>query len=892
MSNPNYSFQDDAVKSIAATFKDNSKAKTLLVIPTGGGKTRTAVKAILKLFEEEFFSNPNERILWVAHRNELQTQAAEAFEVESDHKFAKQAIEQTIIKSNVEGQKLILDDNIKLVIIDEAHHAKAPTYLPLFRPSVGVLGLTATPSRHDGQPLDFEDESYSIGFPDLVDRGVVLKPKIIELDGIKSDITGFKKNDLVKLNTPERNKSIAQAILDNQQKLNKIIVYVGAQQHAVDLCSALKQSELSQYYESISYVLGGEENSRNQPRAQFFEQEKKYKRSIIINVKVLTEGYDDKRINAVVMAAPFKSKLTYMQCMGRAIRRNEEEPQKDAYVIELAAGSLPNIRYRIDNRWIYSEISDLLEPKIVDETYGKIKSLNGKLEALYKQYKVPEKSRRFANTDGTRVQVLFFKKASDSHECIFIDEENRRATQNWFNFLSTRIASGKLKGVNRTKAMDMVKKWWSNDLKELGKRENIYDAMVNSYPENNPNATWITLVSFRQNLETQEKPYMPDIIPQLKKISVDPFELLLDPNNPRYFSDDDDRVDDEEIGLTSVQRNTLSKMAQYHIRELQDSMLENGYVPTDAIFVTPHTHTGKYLVREGNRRVTAIQGLLTENQDPECSEDLKQSLTNIEVLEVQSNGSEQELEEHISYLLGVRHHGSLKKWSPFARAMNAFNHYLDVSGQTEETFQWDKSAGESVAKSLSVSLSEIETGFKVYRAMKQIDSLPEVKKVNGMQSRFFNLFKEVFGSKRKGLKSYLQQDGHTFLLNTPETTDRMERLCHFTRKDREGAPVKSPKEWIPYNRILEDQDEDARKENIRRVEEDKIKPSIVWADRQTELSRLDWSSWLKKSKLILEAVNAGQLLQEEGTEEYKQAIQALSEIDVITQNLKKTQSDA
>ena len=59
------------------------------------------------------------------------------------------------------------------------------------------------------------------------------------------------------------------------------------------------------------------------------------------------------------------------------------------------------------------------------------------------------------------------------------------------------------------------------------------------------------------------------------------------------------------------------------------SMRQNGYVPTDAIFVVKHEPSGKYLVKEGNRRVTVLQNLLEEDvkdKSYECSPELANRL--------------------------------------------------------------------------------------------------------------------------------------------------------------------------------------------------------------------------------------------------------------------------
>ena len=144
--------------------------------------------------------------------------------MEGGSKVAKDALSRTIFQSNVPaGQTVLQDDGRKLVVIDEAHHAAASTYLPLFRPRVAVLGLTATPSRHDGKPLEFDGESYSIGFPDMEERGVVLKPEIIEKSGARSEIAAFDESSMEKLNTEERNR-ILNTLLEDPQSYKKVFL--------------------------------------------------------------------------------------------------------------------------------------------------------------------------------------------------------------------------------------------------------------------------------------------------------------------------------------------------------------------------------------------------------------------------------------------------------------------------------------------------------------------------------------------------------------------------------------------------------------------------------------------------------------------------------------------
>jgi hypothetical protein len=87
----------------------------------------------------------------------------------------------------------------------------------------------------------------------------------------------------------------------------------------------------------------------------------------------------------------------------------------------------------------------------------------------------------------------------------------------------------------------------------------------------------------------------------------------------------------------------------------------------------------------------------------------------------------------------------------------------------------------------------------------------------------------------------------------------MEDLCHFSIPKREDAPIANPQEWRPLNEILKDKDEAKRETNLHRVEIDKELPSVVWAQRQEELKKLEWSIWLQKVHAVIKKVQLGQI---------------------------------
>jgi len=504
-------FQREAVSDICQDFAERANGRYLLVIPTGGGKTITAVKSINSLFDSGVLDKENDRVLWVAHRDYLIGQAEGSFD-----KFETWFPKLNSYKSQIDvcmiskaNEHLAANPNIKLVVIDEAHHAAANTYLPLFDSEhVGVLGLTATPTRHDGKPLEFERESYSIGFPDLVDRGVVLRPEVrtVNTNLTFSDIAAFTDADLDQLDDAKRNQKIIDAILKDHEEYDKVVIYVGTKKHAKNLTTAIKASKLDGRYESVAFILGGERNnSHGLSREQFLEKERAFKRSIIVNVDVLTEGYDDPAVNTIVMARPTRSKLVYMQAMGRAIRHNPDNDAKTAYVLEVV-DELPNIRYRIDNRWLYAEISDALEPAVEDREYADLDGLNDLLKGIYEEYGVtnPDEQVLVKVESRNRYSLLLFKVYTGSgsyrHIPILISKENRTKVSNFFNFLSARIPYLVQKQINSAETMKSVDTSGSPILHDKKNRTRILEAMKNSissepaFAEASP---WITFFSFR-----------------------------------------------------------------------------------------------------------------------------------------------------------------------------------------------------------------------------------------------------------------------------------------------------------------------------------------------------------------------------------------------------------
>lgn len=866
--NPYDAFQGDAVRNIVNDYSTEKNGRFLLCIPTGGGKTFTAVKSTSALIDAKIVTDQKSKVLWVAHREELLKQAKETTEKHASKHGLDSFTERFIFASNNTCKQILKERHkeIGFIVIDEAHHAAANTYQVMFEYSdIPILGLTATPSRHDNQPLPFARESFSIGIPELIDLGILIKPEIVTLPGGSYTFDSFDSGDLEALNCQPRNQKILTCLQENHDKFNKVVIFAATKQHGKDLLKLINASSIASHYEHVAYI-DGESNSDNLDRQDFIDNEKARGRSIIINVQILTEGYDDPKIDCVFIAAPTKSKLFYMQAAGRALRLNQAKPDKKAYIVEIV-DELPNIKYRIDNRWLFAEISDWLEPEVVDYACNSTIELVELNKTIISNYGLDSFNLTDLPKNGAdQIELLLFKfyegNGQYKHVHLPLTTPERNAYIQFFNALSERLSTPKFRKQNSDEMMGALKHLFEGSLANYTIRGKIHNAMHNAGDENpsiQQEKPWITYMTIKDNIPDQ--PQASDI----KEIEISPDKLILDPNNPRFLTQHEEKIAIEDCHNQDIIRLTHKRMmspeTNFKIDELESSILSNGYRPVDRIFVREIPGTDKYLVVEGNRRVTAIR----EIHDKGCPPELKEELNSIKVAVITGNLSEDELKTKITTILGIRHHGSLMKWTPFAQARNIYIHYNEIQGNGAD-FEWDDSIGDEVASALSINIDDVKKRIRVYRVMEQLnDSLKDKFEAGAkINQRYYSVIAEVINSTRSGLKDYISFTNEQEFKLSDEAIARLDNLCYFTKLNRKNSdgktsPINEPTQWRALNQVLLDDDPEKKEQNLSKIEEEHQKPSDVWALRAEELNRLEWSNFFEKLGVILTLVDIGKL---------------------------------
>jgi superfamily II DNA or RNA helicase len=309
--------------------------RQLLVMATGLGKAVifSALRNHLSF---------QKRVMVLVHREELAAQAEDKIHhwnpglmvgVEMAQRRSRQldthivASVPTLGRKNSERLKQFDPLTFDCIVSDEVHHSVSPQwtrvlhYFGLTEPNSRILslGLTATPNRSDGVGLRrlFDEIVYDMGLDAGIREGYLVDLRCwrisskTTLDAVRTTAGDFNEGDLAKtVNTPERNGMVVKAWLQNA-KDKKTLIFTANIQHALDLAEAFKAFGVS------AAAVWGDDPERH-------EKLRKHRQlgeiTVLCNCAVLTEGYDDKGIECIVLARPTKSSLLLTQMLGRGTR--------------------------------------------------------------------------------------------------------------------------------------------------------------------------------------------------------------------------------------------------------------------------------------------------------------------------------------------------------------------------------------------------------------------------------------------------------------------------------------------------------------------------------------------------------------------------------------------
>ena len=364
--------------------------RVMLHMPTGAGKTRTAMHVVATALRQR---EPSV-VVWLAYSDELCDQAASEFERAWSHLgdrhvdlyrfwgsgrdldisdicdgFVVAGLAKTFERAKRDGDFIArLADRTSLVVIDEAHQAIAETYsfvldyLVERHVTTGLLGLTATPGRTWNDPVIdeslaafFRGHKVTLGVPGyvnpvdyLIAEGYLARPLFRSLAYVPGEPLTNKQLRLLAsaLDVPEdvlqrlaedeqRNLAIVHTVEDLARRHERVLVFAATVSHATLLATVLQARGLD-----AAAVTGAT------PRDERSRVITRYKNSdpnprILCNYGVLTAGFDAPRTSAAIVARPTKSLVLYSQMIGRATRGPRAGGNLEAEIITVADTLLP-----------------------------------------------------------------------------------------------------------------------------------------------------------------------------------------------------------------------------------------------------------------------------------------------------------------------------------------------------------------------------------------------------------------------------------------------------------------------------------------------------------------------------------------------------------------------
>jgi len=317
-------YQEEARRKVEDAWLAGTK-KTLLVLPTGTGKTIVFAKIT------EDMVRKGARVLILAHRGELLEQAADKIKkstglVCSVEKAEESCLNQWFrvtvgsVQSLQRPKRLeqFRPDYFDVIIIDEAHHAVSPGYQTVLQHfnQADVLGVTATPDRGDMRNLGeyFESLAYEYTLPKAIKEGYLSPIKALTIP-LKLDISqvGMQSGDF---KAGEIGTALDPYLYQIAEEMKRYCM----ERKTVVFLPLIKTSQKFTEILNDTGFKAAEVNGNSDDREQILKDFDADKYNVLCNSMLLTEGWDCPSVDCVIILRPTKIRSLYSQMVGRGTR--------------------------------------------------------------------------------------------------------------------------------------------------------------------------------------------------------------------------------------------------------------------------------------------------------------------------------------------------------------------------------------------------------------------------------------------------------------------------------------------------------------------------------------------------------------------------------------------
>lgn len=340
-----YEYQAQGVERFAEWFQDirpEATREALISLTMGMGKTRTAASCIRCLLSS---LNPSAKVLWLTHREELIEQSKQELENHTgQYCEVEQAGQRSTGLSNVvvgsvatlrgkRLQNLAADFQPDLIVCDEAHHALALSWMQIKQtfPNARILNLTATPYRSDiANRIDLGTVLIEKNTTDGIRLGILVPPRPVgklelNLGNVKKRLGDYDTDSLTELLCHPDILRSSVRLLEEHARGHKTILFAASVDHGGQISAQLREAGFR-----VGEVYGDTPTSE---RKQFYGDLREGRLDVLTNNLCLTEGFNLPALDLVAMFRPTRNAGLYLQCIGRGLRRDPENPRKDHCLI-------------------------------------------------------------------------------------------------------------------------------------------------------------------------------------------------------------------------------------------------------------------------------------------------------------------------------------------------------------------------------------------------------------------------------------------------------------------------------------------------------------------------------------------------------------------------------
>lgn len=352
-------YQKEAVNATLKHFRQSNES-AVIVLPTGSGKS---------LVIAELARLARRKILVLTHVKELVEQNHQKFESYGTQAgiysagLKKKETQHQITFASIQSAARNLDhfsDIYSLIIIDECHRVNLAEdtessnqyqqiiqHLTKQNPDIKLLGLTATPYRlgmgwiyrkhyrgmiRSEQKRPFEHCIYELPLRYLIKRNYLTEPKLVDATIEHYDFSSLKENTSGEYNPKEVNEllskhhrvtqGIIEQVIELSQSRQGVMIFAATVDHAKEIFSYLPAQQ-------SALITGATDNKERDELITAFKSKRiKY----LVNVSVLTTGFDAPHVDMIAILRPTQSVSLYQQIVGRGLRLSEGK--EDCLIID------------------------------------------------------------------------------------------------------------------------------------------------------------------------------------------------------------------------------------------------------------------------------------------------------------------------------------------------------------------------------------------------------------------------------------------------------------------------------------------------------------------------------------------------------------------------------